>query len=135
MLRTDGKQFLKEFSDNAYPRQVTEIIPGVIYHVMGYGHSNASFIIGENSVILIDTLDTDFRAETLKSLITGYTDKPVKTIIYTHGHPDHRGGAGVFLDSEPEIIAFAPCKPVLGRINALNDILIALDNTNKQAKQ
>lgn len=123
MLRTDGEQLLKEFSAKAYPRQVTEIIPGLIYHVMGYGHSNASFIIGENSVILIDTLDSDYRAKTLKSLIAGYTDKPIKTIIYTHGHPDHRGGAAAFLDSEPEIIAFAPCKPVLGRMNALNDVL------------
>lgn len=107
----------------AYPKQVTEIIPGTIYHVMGYGHSNASFIIGKTSVILIDTLDTDFRAEALKTIIAEHTNKPIKAIIYTHGHPDHRGGAGVFMDSQPEIIAFAPCKPVLGRMNALADIL------------
>ncbi|TGE31361.1 alkyl/aryl-sulfatase [Desulfosporosinus sp. Sb-LF] len=123
MIRPDAEQLLKEFSATAYPRQVTEIIPGVIYHVMGYGHSNASFIIGETSVILIDTLDTDYRGEALKAIIARHTDKPVKTIIYTHGHPDHRGGAGVFMDSEPEIIAFAPCKPVLGRMNALEDVL------------
>ncbi|GAB6181409.1 alkyl/aryl-sulfatase [Desulfotomaculum defluvii] len=123
MLRSDGEQSLKDFSFTAYPRRVAEIIPGVIYHVMGYGHSNASFIIGETSVILIDTLDTDYRAEALKSIIAGHTNKPVKTIIYTHSHPDHLGGAGVFMDSDPEIIAFAPCKPVLGRINALQDVL------------
>ncbi|MEG6521964.1 alkyl/aryl-sulfatase [Desulfotomaculum sp. 1211_IL3151] len=123
MLRPDGEQLLKDFSAKAYPRQITEIIPGVIYHVMGYGHSNASFIIGETSVILIDTLDTDKRAEDLKGIIARYANKPVKTIIYTHGHPDHRGGAGVFMETNPEIIAFAPCKPVLGRMNALNDVL------------
>jgi len=72
---------------------------------------------------LIDTLDTDYRAEALKAIIAEHTDKPVKTIIYTHGHPDHRGGAGVFMDSNPEIIAFAPCKPVLGRMKALQDVL------------
>ncbi|MDQ7092963.1 alkyl/aryl-sulfatase [Desulfosporosinus sp. PR] len=123
MLRSDGEQLLKEFSATAYPRQVTEIIPGLIYHVMGYSISNAVFIIGETSVILIDTLDTDYRAEALKTIIAGYTDKPVKTVIYTHSHPDHLGGAGAFQDSEPEIIAFASCKPVLGRTNALQDVL------------
>jgi alkyl sulfatase BDS1-like metallo-beta-lactamase superfamily hydrolase len=123
MIRSDGEQLLKDFTAMAYPKQVTEIIPGTIYHVMGYGHSNASFIIGKTSVILIDTLDTDFRAEALKTIIAEHTNKPIKAIIYTHGHPDHRGGAGVFMDSQPEIIAFAPCKPVLGRMNALADIL------------
>lgn len=128
MLQINGEQMLKDFTARAYPRQVTEIIPGLIYHVMGYGHSNASFIIGESSVILIDTLDSDYRAQKLKSLIAEYTDKPVKTIIYTHGHPDHRGGAGAFADSRPEIIAFAPCKPVLGRTDALNEVFLERGN-------
>lgn len=123
MLRPDGEQLLKKFTTEAYPRKVTEVIPGIVYHVMGYGHSNASFIIGATSVILIDTLDSDYRAEVLKSIIAGLTDKPIKTIIYTHGHPDHRGGAGVLIDNEPEIIAFAPCKPALGRSNDLQDML------------
>jgi alkyl sulfatase BDS1-like metallo-beta-lactamase superfamily hydrolase len=123
MLQPDGEQLLKEFSATAYPREVIEIIPGVVFHVVGYGVSNASFIIGETSVILIDTLDTDYRAEVLKGIITGYTDKPVKTIIYTHDHPDHRGGAGVFSKNDPEIIAFAPCKPTLGRMNELQYVL------------
>lgn len=90
---------------------------------MGYGHSNASFIISTNSVILIDTLDTDHGGEALKSIIAEHTNKPVKTIIYTHGHPDHHGGAGVFMDTNPEIIAFAPCKTPLGRMNNLETIL------------
>lgn len=123
MLQPDGEQLLRKFTATAYPKQITEIISGAVYHVMGYGHSNASFIIGKTSVILIDTLDTDLRAKALKNIIAVHTNKPVKTIIYTHGHPDHRGGAGVFMDSEPEILAFAPSKPVLGRMNALMDIL------------
>lgn len=123
VLHPDGEELLRDFASRAYPRRVTEMIPGGVYHVMGYGHSNASFIIGETSVILIDTLDSDHRAETLKAIIAAHTGKPVKTIIYTHGHPDHRGGAAVFTDTNPEIIAFAPAKPVLGRMNALQAML------------
>lgn len=122
MLKENGEQLLKNFADTAYPLAVTKITSG-IYHVMGYGHSNSIIIEAENSVILIDTLDTDVRAEKLKKLIAQITEKPVKTIIYTHGHPDHLGGASAFSDTDPEIIAFAPKKPVLGRTNELNDIL------------
>lgn len=122
MLKENGEQLLKNFADTAYPPTVAEITSG-IYHVMGYAHSNSTIIEAENSVILIDTLDTDARAEKLKKLIADITEKPVKTIIYTHGHPDHRGGAAVFSDTAPEIIAFAPKKPVLGRTSELNDIL------------
>lgn len=114
MLRPDGEQLLHFFAASAYPKQVTEIIPGTVYHVTGYGDS---------SVILIDTLDTDVRGAALSELIAGYTAKPVKTIIYTHGHPDHRGGAGAFSATQPEIIAFAPAKPPLGHSDALTAIL------------
>jgi len=122
MLKENGEQLLKNFVDTAYPPTVTKITSG-IHHVMGYAHSSSIIIEAENSVILIDTLDTDARAEKLKKIISEITEKSVKTIIYTHGHPDHRGGAGVFADTSPEIIAFATKKPVLGRTNELNDIL------------
>ena len=122
MLKENGEQLLNNFADTAYPPTVAKITSG-IYHVMGYGHSNSIIIEAKNSVILIDTLDTDVRAENLKKIVAGITTKPIKTIIYTHGHPDHRGGAGAFSDTNPEIIAFAPKKPVLGRTNELNDIL------------
>lgn len=32
---------------------MTEIIPGVVYHFMGYSVSNASFIIGEKTIALM----------------------------------------------------------------------------------
>jgi alkyl sulfatase BDS1-like metallo-beta-lactamase superfamily hydrolase len=123
MLRPDGSLRLKNFATRAFPRCVTEVAKGVIFHVMGYGHSNAIFIIGNSSVILIDTLDSDYRAEALKALIATHTEKPVKTIIYTHGHPDHRGGAAAFAETCPEVIAFRPARPALGRMNVIQDVL------------
>ena len=122
MLRPDGEEQLKQFTATAYPPTVTEIVPNTIFHVMGYGHSNAGFIIGNESVILVDTLDTDVRGARLASLIAEKTDKPVKTILYTHGHPDHRSGASAFAASQPEIIAFAPVAPLLRRTEKLANI-------------
>lgn len=123
MLSLDGEERLKQFTATAYPPTVTEIVPNRVFHVMGYGHSNASFIIAAESVILIDTLDTDVRGARLAGIIAETTDKPVKTIIYTHGHPDHLGGAGAFAESEPEVIAFAPARPLLPRSEQLSAIL------------
>lgn len=52
-------------------------------------------------VVLIDTLNRRHTAKQVKDRIK---DK-IKYIIYTHGHMDHVGGALVFLDDDPEIIA------------------------------
>jgi len=122
MLKFNGEQQLREFAETAYPQSVIKITDR-IHHVVGYAHSNAIVIEAENSVILVDTFDTDERALRLKALIAEITDKPVKTIIYTHGHPDHRGGAGAFKDTVEEIIAFAPERPLLPRTDMLKDIL------------
>lgn len=72
-------------------------------------------------MILVDTLDSDERAKRLRAELATITDKPVRTIIYTHSHPDHRGGAGAFRDTVEEIIAFkARTEPLdgYGRIAA-----------------
>ena len=121
----DKEQNLRDFAQRGATPTVTEIVPGTIYHVAGYGHSNATFVIANESVILIDTLDSDVRGARLLELIQDRTTKPVRTIIYTHGHPDHRGGAGSLITNDPEIIAFKPVHPPLGRTEMLADILNA----------
>lgn len=117
-----GEQALKNFAEKSFQKTITKINHR-IYHFLGWGHSNAAAIIGDSSVILVDTLDSDIRAMNLKEELKKITDKPVKTIIYTHGHPDHRGGAGAFKDTVEEIIAFAPQRSVLRHYDRLNDIL------------
>ncbi len=121
MLIENGNEQLRLFTEKNYRETLTEVVKGV-WFVLGLGHSNAIFIEGNTSVILIDTLDTLERGQKLLDMIHEKTGKDVKTIIYTHGHPDHRGGAGAFLGSEPEIIAFAPENPVLAGTELLQDI-------------
>lgn len=122
MFRKDGQDLLKEFSRDAYPKEIIKISER-IYHVVGYGHSNSIVIEGKESLILVDTLDSNFRAEIMKEELKKITDKEVKTIIYTHGHPDHRGGAGAFKETVNEVIAFSSRRPVLKYMNNLSNVL------------
>ncbi len=117
-----GEERLRVFTEKNYQKTVTKVNDH-IYHFLGYGHSNAAAVIGKSSVILIDALDCTGYAKDLKAELKKLTDKPVRTIIYTHGHPDHRGGAGVFRDTVREVIAFAPAKPVLKYFDRLKDVL------------
>ncbi len=93
MLSNDAEARLKEFNDTAFPKEMITITDRVRIAV-GWGHSNCIIVEGDTSLILVDTLDSDARAARLKDELSRLTDKPVKTIIFTHGHPDHRGGCG-----------------------------------------
>ncbi|MFR8340518.1 MAG: MBL fold metallo-hydrolase, partial [Eisenbergiella massiliensis] len=112
MLTENGSLQLQDFTDRNFQEAFTQVTEGV-WHVSGLGHSNAVVLEGNTGVILIDTLDTLERGEKLLHFIREKTGKEVKTVIFTHSHPDHRGGAGAFLGSAPEIIAFAPHTPAL----------------------
>ena len=121
MLIEQGSQKLREFTEASYQEKHTKVTDGV-WHISGLGHSNAVVIEGKTGVILIDTLDSLERGRKLLSIIREKTGKDVGTIIYTHGHPDHRGGAGAFLESNPEVIAFATKTAALERTGLLKDI-------------
>ena len=121
MLVKNGSQKLREFTEKSFQEKYTEVVPGV-WFIESVGHSNSVFIETGSGVILIDTLDSLERGQILKKIITEKTGKKVKTIIYTHGHPDHRGGAGAFAKDNPEIIAFTPKTPALEKTELLQDI-------------
>jgi alkyl sulfatase BDS1-like metallo-beta-lactamase superfamily hydrolase len=65
--------------------------------------ANASWINTSQGTVLIDTLMGPIVAEQMKQKVLE-TGGPIKTIIYTHHHGDHVGGASVFMDQKPEII-------------------------------
>ncbi|MFX1464090.1 MAG: alkyl sulfatase dimerization domain-containing protein [Promethearchaeota archaeon] len=63
--------------------------------------SSCGWIDTREGTVLIDTLNRRHTAKQVKERIKN----KIKYIIYTHGHMDHVGGASVFLDHDPEIIA------------------------------
>lgn len=118
MLDINGEAKLRQYAESGFSKQVLKVSDSV-YHVMSYGHSNSIVIIADESVILIDALNSLDTGQKLKEVVAELTDKPVKTIIFTHSHSDHRGGSGVFRDTVEEVIAFAPVNEPLKFSNTI----------------
>ena len=94
-----------------FRKEIIEVAEGI--HVgVGYDGSNASMVVGDDGVIIIDALRAVGAADELAPLFRGISSKPVMAIIYTHGHPDHTGGASVFAgDDAPDVYARANFSP------------------------
>lgn len=75
-----GEEKLINFTKTNYQKKITKVNERV-YHFLGYGHSNAIAIIGETSIILIDTLDSDYRAKVMKDELAKISDKPEVELI------------------------------------------------------
>ena len=71
-----------------------EVVPG-IYQVRGFALANVTFIEGATGLIVVDPLGSVGAARRPRSTSTHThrPKKPVTTIIYTHSHSDHYGGA------------------------------------------
>lgn len=66
--------------------------------------SNAAFVIGRNSVAMIDSGGSRQVAETFWRAVRSRTELPVRYVILTHMHPDHVLGASVFAQSGAEVV-------------------------------
>ena len=67
--------------------------------------SNAGFVIGDDGVLVIDSLFTAEAAQALVSEIRRLTPKPIRYVVNTHYHVDHTGGDQVLRDAGAVIIA------------------------------
>lgn len=88
-----------------FEKQVIKLAPDV-YGAIGFAASNVYMLIGSDGLLIIDTTETTKAAENILAQFRKVTDKPVKTILYTHSHRDHISGATVFAEGgSPEVIA------------------------------
>src|ERR1700723_1471557 len=67
--------------------------------------SNAGFLIGTDSVLVIDTFENPLAAQKLLTAIRQQTSLPVRFVVNTHYHLDHVAGNGVFAAAGATILA------------------------------
>lgn len=67
--------------------------------------SNASVVVTEEGLVVVDALGSPSLAELFLKKIREVTDKPVSKLIVTHYHADHIYGIQVFKELGAEIIA------------------------------
>ena len=87
--------------------EIIELANGV-YARLHEGLTNAGIIIGDDGVMLIDSLRVPSFARDLIADVKKLTDKPIRYVVDTHSHWDHSWGNEEFPDST--IVGHANCR-------------------------
>jgi cyclase len=99
-----------------YKTGVIEIAPQVYAFIQESGATNSGFIVGEEGVLVIDSLMTPSLATRLLSAIRSVTKAPIRYLVDTHYHGDHVFGNQYFVPA-----------PIIGHINSRRELIEKFD--------
>ncbi len=104
-----------------YDTGVIEVAPNAYAFIQPNGATNAGFIVGEEGIIVIDSLMTPSLATRLMSEIRGVSKAPIRYLVDTHYHGDHVFGNQYFLPA-----------PIIGHENCRRELIEKFDaNMNR----
>lgn len=85
------------------PPETRLVVPGIYAFTLNF-LSHSMFIITDESVSIIDPMNTD-HSKAMLAAIRNLTTLPIKYLFYTHNHWDHVSGGKVFKDEGAVIIS------------------------------
>ena len=74
---------------------------------------NTGFVVGRNSVLVIDTGPTKRYAEEMIETIRTITNLPIRHAVVTHHHPDHSFGIQSFKENNTDVYLHTDSKSLL----------------------
>jgi cyclase len=101
----------KEYAVPTWESGVKQLAPNVYAYIQAkatWYWNNAGFIVGNDYVVVVDSLATVGLTRRFRDEITKVTDKPVRYLINTHHHGDHTWGNHVFVGAT--IISHNHCR-------------------------
>ncbi len=98
--------------------KITELANGVFAR-LHEGRTNSGIIIGDNSVMVIDSLQAPSAARSLIEDVRYITNKSIKYVVNTHSHWDHAWGNEEFPDAH-----------IIGHVNCYSELIDVEWNKN-----
>ena len=104
------------------PFAMTEVAPGIFVRQGVYQDAtaenddaiaNIGFIVGRESVAIIDPGGSLDDGERLRATVQTKTDRPIRYVVMTHAHPDHIFGGVAFAVDHPVFVGHARLAGVL----------------------
>jgi glyoxylase-like metal-dependent hydrolase (beta-lactamase superfamily II) len=79
-------------------------VQGNVWMLVG-PESNAAVSIGDDGVLVVDTMTEPLAGELLAEIQRLAGNKPIRNVVNTHFHPDHTGGNAVINEAGESIVA------------------------------
>ena len=101
-----------------------EVVPNVFAYIhsgVGWDICNSGFIVGDDGVLVIDSMMVASMVRPYLEEIRKVTDKPIRYVVNTHHHVDHSFGNQFYLPAE--VVSHRGCREALITSGADVDML------------
>jgi len=82
-----------------------ERITDSIYNASGFALGSVQMVVTDEGLVIVDSTESREAAHEIRERFREIADKPVRYLVYTHGHLDHIRGAAVFLEPGTQVVA------------------------------